>query len=96
MNSLTKITAALSIAVSATAAQAWTGYVIVPAPNGAQAVGAATPQSTITDQISAWSTVIRTPQRAELRIVQPCGQGGEAKIFDSSGRTVGVRVCPLR
>ena len=96
MNTPTKIITALTFTLATATAQAWTGYVLVPTPNGAQALGAATPQSTITDQISAWSAVINTPQRSELRVVQPCGQGGEAKIFDSSGRTVGVRICPLR
>ena len=96
MNTPTKIIAALTFTLATISAQAWTGYVLVPTPMGAQAVGIPTPQSTITDQISAWSAVIRTPQHAELRVVQPCGQGGEAKIFDSSGRTVGVRICPVR
>lgn len=90
----TLITAAVMCIMATAQAQAWTGYILVPTPNGAQAIGVATPQQQTLDRAQAWQNLIdpRT-QGTEARIVQPCGRGGEAKILDSQGRVVGVRIC---
>ena len=93
----TLITAAVMFTLATAQAQAWTGYILVPTPNGAQVIGVPAPQQGITDQISAWQNLLdpRT-QGTAARIVQACGRGGEAKIFDTQGRVVGVRICPLQ
>lgn len=97
MNTLTRLTATLAAALAATTAQAWTGYILVPTPTGAQVIGQPAPQQQITDQITAWQNLIDPGSSgAEARIVESCGRGGEAKIFDTQGRVVGVRICPVR
>jgi hypothetical protein len=84
----TKIAAALIGILSTTQAAAWQVFLLVPTTDHAQVVS-------IPPKSQQLIRVLGTAQsNPELRFVQPCGRGGEAKILDSSGRVVGVRICP--
>lgn len=89
MHLATKILAPLIGILSATPAAAWQVFLLVPTPDHAQVVSIPPKPQQLIRALGAGPI-----EQSELRFVQPCGRGGEAKILDSRGRVVGVRICP--